>query len=164
MRNQMEIHLNQAGVDLARRVGDTMSQSDLVVSSSLDRAMETAIAMGFAVDIISDELATVGDEVMEEVGQWDIGFQKIRELLDKKGHLFNFVNIQISYLKSIFSKLTDGQVGLLISHGGIVDYPLVALFPDEDHSRWGNPFSYCEGYRISFDSGKFVGYQLLRVE
>ena len=42
-------HLSRAGVDLARRVGETMGRYDLVVTSPVARAFETAIAMGFTV-------------------------------------------------------------------------------------------------------------------
>ena len=46
MRVQPGQHLNQAGVALARRVGETMGPFALVVTSTLPRAYETAIAMG----------------------------------------------------------------------------------------------------------------------
>src|SRR5438128_2180829 len=43
-------HLTQQGVELARRVGETMGNFDIVITSDLPRAYETAIAMGYAVD------------------------------------------------------------------------------------------------------------------
>jgi hypothetical protein len=43
-------HLSQAGVDLAWRLGETMEPYELVVTSPVARAFETAIAMGFAED------------------------------------------------------------------------------------------------------------------
>lgn len=49
MRAKPGQHLNQAGVDLARRVGDGMGRFDRVVTSRLPRAFETAIAMGYAI-------------------------------------------------------------------------------------------------------------------
>ena len=50
MRVKPGDRLSQAGVDLARRVGETMGRYDLVVTSPVARASETAIAMSFAVD------------------------------------------------------------------------------------------------------------------
>lgn len=50
MRSKPGKHLSQAGVSLARHVGETMGSFDRVVTSTLARAFETAIAMGFAVD------------------------------------------------------------------------------------------------------------------
>ena len=55
-------HLTQAGVELAQRVGATMGRFDLVVSSPLPRAAETAIAMGYGVDREIEDLAVVGRE------------------------------------------------------------------------------------------------------
>ncbi len=43
-------HLNQQGVTLARLVGENLGPFDRVITSTLPRAFETAIAMGFAVD------------------------------------------------------------------------------------------------------------------
>ena len=50
MRTPPSEHLSREGVDLARRVGATLGSYDLVVTSDLPRAIETAIVMGYAVD------------------------------------------------------------------------------------------------------------------
>ncbi|MBZ0278386.1 MAG: hypothetical protein K8I60_19725, partial [Anaerolineae bacterium] len=54
-------HLSQAGVTLARRVGETIGPFDRVITSTIPRAYETAIAMGFAVDEQLDELGTMDE-------------------------------------------------------------------------------------------------------
>ena len=43
-------HLSQAGVALARNVGQHMGSFNFVATSTLPRAFDTAIAMGFAVN------------------------------------------------------------------------------------------------------------------
>ena len=164
-RNEREIHLNQAGVDLARDVGANMRDFSLVVSSSSDRAMETAIAMGYAVDIISDELATMNDDVLEDIGgEWEIEYTEIRKHLERHGPLFEFAQFQIKYMMDMIEKINDDEKALFVSHGGVIDYPLVALLMDEDHSKWGPLFNYCEGYRITIDEGKIVNYELFRIQ
>src|SRR5215475_12767625 len=50
IRSKPGDHLNQSGVTLARRVGENLGPFERVVTSTLPRAFETAIAMGFAVD------------------------------------------------------------------------------------------------------------------
>lgn len=50
-------HLSQAGVEVARCVGASMGPFDCVVTSRITRTLETAIAMGFAVD---EQLAALG--------------------------------------------------------------------------------------------------------
>ena len=47
-RNAPQPHLSQLGVDLARQVGDEMGKFDRVVTSTVPRAFETALAMGHA--------------------------------------------------------------------------------------------------------------------
>ena len=59
-------HLNQQGVTLARLVGQNLGPFDRVVTSTLPRAFETAIAMGFAVDEQNELMSTYGNEVGRE--------------------------------------------------------------------------------------------------
>ena len=56
-------HLNQTGVSLARMVGENLGPFDRVITSTLPRAFETAIAMGFAVDEQNELMSTYGSEV-----------------------------------------------------------------------------------------------------
>src|SRR5437868_14135501 len=70
-------HLSQRGVEMARRLGKQLGPFDRVVSSPLARCVETAVAMGFAVD--EDRPALAGDDVrgesfpeMDDV-DWDAG-------------------------------------------------------------------------------------------
>ncbi len=60
-------HLSQAGVALARRVGQGLGPFDRVVTSSVSRAFETALAMGFALD----EQAEMGSVMADSVGSQD---------------------------------------------------------------------------------------------
>ena len=50
MRNIPDQHLNQEGVTLAREVGERSGSFQRVITSTIPRAFETAIAMGYAVD------------------------------------------------------------------------------------------------------------------
>ena len=43
-------HLSAAGVTLARRIGAETGPFELVLTSTVPRTLETAIAMGYAVD------------------------------------------------------------------------------------------------------------------
>lgn len=74
MRMKPGIHLSQDGVALARRVGDHMGPFARVVTSTLPRAYETALAMGFAVDVQEGQLNTLGQAVSDEIS-WDAGFR-----------------------------------------------------------------------------------------
>ena len=106
-------HLSAEGVVLARQVGESLGPFASVVASASPRAVETAVAMGFAVD----------DTV----------------------------------------ELPDGAAALVIGHGGGIEPGLVACLPDADHQSWGAPFSRCDGARLGFHDGRFVGVQFHRV-
>src|SRR5919108_3033522 len=67
MRSKPGDHLNQSGVTLARLVGENLGPFDRVVTSTLPRAFETAIAMGFAVDEQIELMSSYGQDVEREV-------------------------------------------------------------------------------------------------
>ena len=71
MRSKPGQHLSQAGVDLARRVGEGMTAFDRVYTSTVPRAFETGIAMGFAVDRQIDLLSSMPQDV-EIFSTWDL--------------------------------------------------------------------------------------------
>ena len=72
-RNVPRPHLSQQGIDLARRAGEGLGHFDRVITSTVPRAFETAIAMGYAVDEQIEALSTMGDDVDAEI-QWNAGF------------------------------------------------------------------------------------------
>ncbi|MCE7735961.1 MAG: histidine phosphatase family protein [Candidatus Heimdallarchaeota archaeon] len=163
IRNQSNVHLNQAGVTLARKVGESMGNFDFIVSSGHERAYETAIAMGFAVDDIREELMTFGDEIMDEVENWTMTFSKIKEYYDQKGALYRYCLTQQKLYEKLLENIDEGESLLLITHGGVIDYPLVYLFPNADHQSWEDHFSYCEGYEMRFENGIFTNMKIKRV-
>ena len=56
MRRKPGQRLSQDGIELARLVGDGSGHFDLVVSSDVPRAIETAIAMGYEVNEIDPKI------------------------------------------------------------------------------------------------------------
>ena len=67
MRTKPGQHLSQDGVSLARHVGQDLASFDLVVSSELPRAIETAIAIGFAADRLIANLGILPKEVLTAI-------------------------------------------------------------------------------------------------
>ena len=72
-RNKPSQHLSQQGVELARRIGQTIGPFDLVVTSKVQRAVETAVAMGFAVDETNDEFSFFPEDIEKEIN-FESGF------------------------------------------------------------------------------------------
>lgn len=155
-------HLTQAGVTLARRVGETIGPFDRVLTSSVPRAYETALAMGFAVDEVSGAFSLMDDAVDAEIC-WPAPFGEIAAAMRRGGAAARFGDRLARLLRDIARALPEGGAALIISHGGIVEAAAVACLPDADHADWGGHCSYCEGVRLSFDGERFVAAEILRI-
>src|SRR5688572_23391945 len=100
VRSQAGQHLSQEGVNLARKVGNDMGPFDVVVTSTLPRAFETAIAMGFAVDKQDEQLNVMGEEVTAEI-HWTESFLRFSEVIKNGGAAANFGHEQAEFWKLI---------------------------------------------------------------
>jgi broad specificity phosphatase PhoE len=155
-------HLSQQGVTLARRVGDDIGPFDRVVTSTVPRAFETAIAMGFAVDEQVELMSSYGDEVELEV-PWPQSQAEYAEAVRRSGTAARYANQLADFYHRLANDLADGRAVLIINHGGIVELGAVACLPEADHAAWGPHFECCEGIRLFWEAGKFVDSEILRV-
>jgi broad specificity phosphatase PhoE len=163
MRHKPGKHLTQTGVTLARHTGATMGTFDYVVTSTLERAFETALAMGYAVDEQLKELSTITEGVEDELGTWEVGFVKWGELANQKTKTAKYVKAQAELVKSFLAKVPEGGAVLVISHGGIVEAQAVGCLPEANHAEWGSFADYCEGVRLTFEGDKCIQAETLRV-
>jgi broad specificity phosphatase PhoE len=161
-------HLSREGVALARQIGGEIGPFDLVLTSPVLRTLETALAMGFAVN---DQLEALGDlsaEVWAEIGHherwgWEEPFVTFAHFVRQGGATTRMGERQReTWVRALESVPSGGRV-LIISHGRIIESGLVTCVPDEDFAAWGSSFHHCEGVRMMFDEGRFSGTQLLRV-
>ena len=163
MRTIPGVHLSQEGVTLARRVGQELGPFARVITSTLPRAFETAIAMGFAVDEQVELMSTYGEFVEQEV-PWPQPFAAYAKAVKRDKGAARYGQQLASYYKELAASILDGHAALVINHGGIVELGVVASFQDADYETWGGPVDYCEGARLSWQDGKFVNAELLRVQ
>jgi broad specificity phosphatase PhoE len=162
IRSQQDHHLNQSGVSLARLVGQNLGPFDRVITSTLPRAFETAIAMGFAVDEQNELMSTYGTAVGKEA-PWPLSLLGYAEVVSKGGAAAKFANQLALVYAKIANYLADGRAALVINHGGVLELGAVACLPEADHVQWGSHFEYCEGIRLSWEDGEFVDGEILRV-
>jgi broad specificity phosphatase PhoE len=168
MRTKPGQHLSQAGVTLARQVGETMGEFERVVTSTMPRAFETAIAMGYAVDEQYEALGMVDDGVQEEVGwdnsaDWDVSFGKWSTAFKLNGATTQYCYSLARLWYDLIANVPEGGSVLVISHGGIIEAGTIGLFPKAEHAAWGRFCDYCEGVRISFEGQKPLTVEILRV-
>jgi broad specificity phosphatase PhoE len=161
IRSPLSDHLNQTGVILARLVGQNIGPFDRVISSTLPRAFETAIAMGFAVDEQSELMKTYGRDVEKEA-PWPQSFAEYAAAVNHGGASAKYAKKLKAYFASIMDYIAEGRSALVISHGGVVELSAVACLPEYDFSSWGGSVNYCEGARLYWDD-EFVRAEVLRV-
>lgn len=162
IRSPQGDHLNQSGVELARLVGQAIGPFDRVVTSTLPRAFETAIAMGFAVDEQSDLMSTYGRDVEKEA-PWPLSFADYAEAVQGGGASAKYAHKLAKYYTSIMNFISESRSALAINHGGVVELGVVGCLPGFDFSSWGGSVEYCEGARLYWDEDKFVKAEVLRV-
>ena len=163
-------HLSDEGVRLARRVGETIGPFSRVVASDVPRTLETALAMGFAVD----EILPFGEgldwhAVIDEIGWhalWEINdpFAHVAQLLPSRPHTARLGRHYRDRWLEIAMALDDDEAALIISHGQLMEVAVVSCLPYADHSSWGPPFSHCEGVRLLVQNGAFTDVELLRID
>jgi broad specificity phosphatase PhoE len=159
-------HLSAEGVALARLVGESLGPFASVVTSASPRSIETALAMGFAVDDTVELLPSgyVSGEVdHHEQWRWPYPYRTYAELLGRGGGLATVAEAHQRVWTSVVEAVPDGVAALVVAHGGGIEPGLVACLPDADHESWGAPLGHCDGARLGFDEGRFVSVQFSRV-
>ncbi len=162
-RSVPQPHVSQLGVDLARRTGDEMGKFDRVISSTVPRAFETALAMGYAVDEQIEQIGMMSDEVTAAV-QWNAGFTAWLKASRNSREVAQYTQALGDLLRSIVRTLPDGGRGLIISHGGIVEAAIVGCLPADTHFADDAACGYCEGVRLAFDDKAVVSVEMLRID
>jgi broad specificity phosphatase PhoE len=162
IRSKPGDHLSQQGVTLARLVGENLGPFDRVVTSTLPRAFETAIAMGFAVDEQNELMSTYGSEVGREA-PWPLACAGYAEVVRKGGAAAQYANQLADVYGKLATYLANGRSALVINHGGVLELGAVACLPNANHIKWGSHFDYCEGVRLFWEDGKFLDGEILRV-
>lgn len=163
MRAKPGQHLSVAGIQLAGRLGQRLGPFDLVITSTVPRALETAVAMGLDVDEQLEQLGLMGSAVDAEI-RWPASFAEFARVISQGGATARFAEAQATLWRSIVQRLPDGGQALVITHGGVVEAGAVACVPDADLRAWGPHCDYCEGVRLGFDGQRFTQVRVLRVK
>src|SRR5574341_873083 len=132
IRSKPGEHLNQPGVTLARLVGENLGPFDRVVTSTLPRAIETAIAMGFGVDELNELMSSYSDDVEREA-PWPLSLAGYAEVIRNGGATARYADRLVDVYTKLANYLGDGRAALVVNHGGIAEMGAVACLPEADH-------------------------------
>jgi broad specificity phosphatase PhoE len=159
-------HLSQEGVDLARLVGRSLGSFASVVTSASPRAIETALAMGYAVDDTADLPSGYLPGQVEHHDQWHWPqpYRRYAELRAQSPGLAAVADAHRELWTRLVAAVPDGAAVLVICHGGGIEPGLVTCLSHADHASWGLPFSHCDGARLCLDQGSFVDIEFHRVQ
>jgi broad specificity phosphatase PhoE len=157
-------HLSAHGVALARAVGAELGPFGSVVTSASPRAIETAIAMGWAVDDTIDMPSgyVPGEVEHHDQWSWPQPYARYAELIANGGGLAAMAAEHRKIWTDAVLSVPEGNGALVVSHGGSIEPTLVNCLPDADHSSWGTAFGHLDGVRLLFENGRFTRAHLNR--
>ena len=162
-RERPSKHLSQEGVLLARQVGRRMGAFERVVSSSAWRCVETAVAMGFAVDEVRDDLHMDRADGGLPADVLELSrFEEFAEAVAGGGRVKKFAEDLRDTWADVARSLGRGGRGLIVGHGAMIELGAIAALPGSDHARWGKGLAVCEGVGLEFERGRFVAGQIFR--
>src|SRR6266852_9629785 len=116
MRQKPGNNLSRDGIKLARYAGKTPGSYERVVTSALPRAMQTAVAMGFAVTETIEKLGPIDESIVRKF-RWPSDLDAVNNVLAKYPDYAALAESQASLWEEIAARLSDGEAGLVITHG-----------------------------------------------
>lgn len=161
MRRKPGAHLSREGIALARLVAADGQPYDQVVTSTIPRAIETAIAMGHEVDQFVESLGQLPDDVTAEI-DFPSPFRRVSQAVAANGAAARFAAGLADQWRQVVEQVPDDGRALIVTHGLFIELGAVACLPDADHALWGEPIGYCEGIRLHYD-GRWQPGEVLRV-
>lgn len=156
-------HLSADGVALAREVSIALPPCDFVVTSTIPRTIETAIAMGYAVDELVKVPTKLAGRAMDIVGHlerwsWEYPWLRFRELMVEHDDVGTYGEwLSESWISTLDHVPEDGRA-LVISHGRDIELGVLACLPevsDQELKTWGEPVHQCEGVTLVFEQQRF---------
>ena len=152
---------------MAHTLGKKFGPFDLVATSPLARCVETAVAMGFAVDQDRPSAGEdgLGESVPGKLPTTSIGTMATRASggCSRRASRSPRSPVASRHLAGRCGSLPEGGRALIVGHGGAIESGAVAAFPEAEHATWGRTARHCEGALIGLDGDRFVSIKILRV-
>lgn len=155
-------------MQLVCQIGETVGPCALVLTSPSPRAIETALAMGYAVDECLNALGEMPEAFVQEIGHherwaWEEPFQVFAQVFARGGATAQVGHHIQAAWRTAAEALPDLGEGLLITHGRLLEVGAVACLPTAQVATFGRPFGHCEGIQLGYEAGHFHLLHLLRL-
>lgn len=156
-------HFSAEGVRLARLVGETLPPISYAAVGDQPRHLETAMALGVAVDeqVSWPSGYVVGEVTHHDQWSWDQPFVRYAELVAAGSGLAQVAREHLGHWHRVIGTLAEGEAALVVSSDGSIEPVLVAALPAA-HSAWGGAMRQLEGAILSWDGAAVDGIRMLR--
>lgn len=157
--------LSAEGVRRARLLGDRLPPFGYVMTGPDRRHVETAIAMGYAVDEMVEWPSGYVAGVVQHHDQWgwDKPFIHYAQLLTVSSALRAMAEDHLGHWRRALGNVAEGGAALVISSGGSIEPVLVAALTHADLATWGSAFHQLEGATLVFDGPTCVDLTIARL-
>lgn len=154
-------NLSRTGIDRARVAGASGPPFARVVTSPSPRAVQTAVAMGYPVDVEESVLQSFGSATAALI-DWDAGFASWQRGVGGSPGIAAFVTLQAAVWRQVVTGILPGQAALVLTHGGMIEAGVMAAAPAHDWLAAGEALDHVEGVRLWFADERCVSASLLR--
>ncbi len=162
MRNKPDKHLSKQGTELAKFAGKQMGKYELVITSALPRAIETATQMGYSVDKQISELGELPETIQSKI-RWPNTLSAISEITRENSDRLKFSVDQASLWQSQLKAAPEESRILTISHGGIMELGNIGCLSQNSQIPTEDPFGYCEGVRMKYQGSSCARINFIRM-
>jgi len=154
-------HLSQEGVRAAREVGTLFGAFDYVIASTSPRTMETAIAMGHAVDDLVEMPSPVetGEVEFHSWRAWADPFTTLRALAGGSKTLSEYMTRESERLLAAARRVDEGGRMLVVGHGGWLESVVAGLLTAGAAATVGGSFWHLDGIRLAITEESRVSVQ-----
>lgn len=162
-RNPPLANLVREGIERAKGASACHRSYARVVTSQHPRAIQTAVAMGHAVDEEDLTMASMGRLVSEAI-MFGTGFAAIQQAIRSDRAAGLCAELQALQLRHHLSQVGPGESLLVVSHGDIAETGIIGLLDGVDAASLGPSLDYCEGARLVFENDRCTYVETLRFD
>ncbi len=158
-------NLTQVGVNQAHAMTMQLPRPDRVISSPKPRAVQTAVAMGYAVDETFEEMAKMGADVDQDLGWTETAsLAMLAGRLAAPGPAHAYARAQSALIREALTRVPDAGVLWVVSHGGVVECQLFGLLQAAAWPAHEPVFGRCEGAIVRVDADATYLQHILRTD
>ena len=146
-------HLSHEGVVAVRELGLTLGSFDRVFASTSPRTLETAIAMGQAVDDLLEMPSPVetGEVEFHEWRAWSNPFTTLRARADESTAIGAYIDREVERLLDAAGTVDPAGRVLVIAHGGWIESVVAGMLQPHLAATAGGSFWHLDGIRLDVD-------------